>query len=59
MAVFGISTDFLSIPMKGTAACTAANHCTENFFVCSLQMLRGTFAAIPSNAITSILVGRG
>lgn len=59
MADFGISTDFLSIPMNGTAACTAANHCTENFCVCSLQMPRGTFAAIPSSAITSTFVGRG
>uniref|UniRef100_A0A2P2K9J1 Uncharacterized protein n=1 Tax=Rhizophora mucronata TaxID=61149 RepID=A0A2P2K9J1_RHIMU len=59
IAVLGITTDFLSIAMKGTAACTAANHDSENFSVCSFHMPNGTLTAIPRRAIASIFAGSG
>ena len=59
IAVLGISTDFLSMAMNGTAAWTAANQAGENFSVCSLHIPKGTFAAIPINPITSTFAGRG
>lgn len=59
MADFGIKMDFLSIAMNGTAAWTAANQEGENFLVCSLQIPKGTFAAIPKSPITKIFAGKG
>lgn len=59
IAVLGISTDFLSMAMNGTAAWTAANQEGENFSVCSLHIPKGILAATPSTPITSIFVGRG
>lgn len=58
IADLGIKTDFLSIPMNGTAAWTAANHAGENFLVCSLHIPNGTLAAMPSIPITRTFVGR-
>lgn len=59
IAALGINIDFLSMPMKGTAAWTAMNHEGENFSVCSLHTPRGTFAAIPNMPITRTFAGRG
>lgn len=59
IASFGITTDFLSMAMKGTAACTAANHDSENFRVCSFHTPKGTLTAMPMRAITSIFAGNG
>lgn len=59
IAVFGISMDFLSIAINGTAAWTAANHCGENFSVCSRHTPRGTLADMPSKAVASVLAGKG
>lgn len=59
MAVLGINTDFLSMPINGTAAWTATNHEGENFSVCSLHIPKGILAAMPSMPITSIFAGRG
>lgn len=56
MAALGISMDLRSMPMKGTAAWTAVNHERENFFVCSLHIPNGMFAAIPMAPITSTFV---
>lgn len=55
MAVIGINTDFLSIPMNGTVA----NHDGENIFVCFLHMPKGIFASMPITSITKIFAGRG
>lgn len=59
MADLGISTDFRSMAMNGTAACTAANQDGENFLVCSLHTPKGTLAAMPNAPITSTFSGRG
>lgn len=59
MAVLGIKTDFLSMAMKGTAACTAMNHEGENFLVCSLHTPKGMLAAMPKQPMASIFAGNG
>lgn len=59
IAVLGIKTDFLSMAMNGTAACTATNHDGENFSVCSLHTPKGTLAAMPKRPIVRIFDDRG
>lgn len=59
IADLGIKTDFRSMAIKGTAACTAAIHDSENLVVCSFHTPKGILTAMPKAAIASIFAGRG